>query len=117
MGGVMAGYVIHMPPNLTVEEEAEARRVGPSEVKAVGSPTLQAQQAEFEPVEQQDVTQEFQATCRALQRARAEHEEALREEHGDEWFDEEGTKTAEMIDAIERGILRRSLVVARKREW
>lgn len=112
----MAGYVISMPSNLTVEEEAEAARTGPSEVKAVGSPTLQAEKAGFEVIEQRDVTQEFQATCRALLHARAEHEPALREEYGDEWFDEEGTKTAEMIDAVERGLLRRSLVAARKRD-
>lgn len=110
----MAGYVIHMPSDLTIEEESEAKRVGPSELKAVGSPVLQAQQAGFERIEQHDVTPEFHVTCRALLNVRAEHEAALREEHGDEWFEEEGTRTAEMIDAIERGLLRRSLVVARR---
>lgn len=103
-----------MPPDLTVEEQTEAKRTGPSEVRAVGSPALQASRAGFDSIEQHDVTQEFQATCRALLRARAEHERALREEHGDEWFDEESTKTAEMIDAIERGLLRPSFVVAHK---
>ena len=112
----MAGFVIHMPCSLTVEEESEARRIGPSEVKAVGSPTAQARKAGFGPVERYDVTGEFQATCQALLEARAEQERTLREEHGDEWFDEEDTKTTEMIDAIERGLLRRSLVVAHKRD-
>lgn len=114
-GGRLSGYVIHFGSDLTAEEEAEAARVGPPEVGAVGFPALRARQVGFEILEQRDETPGFRATCRALLRARAQHERALRQENGDEWFEEEHAKASGMIDAIDGGLLRRSLVVARKR--
>jgi len=113
--GRMSGYVIHVAPGLSTEELALATELGPSEVTAVGTPPSgHAERAGFDVVRQEDVTSDFRETCAAILQARAMHEATLREEEGDEWFDEERSKKSALMEGIDRGFLRRSFIVVRK---
>ncbi len=114
-GGRMAGLVIHTTTGLGEDGAALARELGPSAVTAVGAPPYRyAESAGFQLAHHEDLTDDFRATCEAILRERARSEAALRDEEGDEWFDEDVTKKTAMIEGIDRELLRRSLVVVRK---
>ena len=112
--GVLAGYVIHIPLGLTPAQEREAVDLGPSAVGAEGSPAGLATAAGFREVRVEDVTDTFLATLDRLISARLSHEAPLREVEGDQAFEEEQGKNEEKRRGALSGLLKRSLVVARK---
>lgn len=114
-GGRIGGYTIHTRPGLSAAEEKLAADWGPSQVTATAPPDELLVTAGFSEVEIHDVTGTFLATCRALLRARAEHETELRREEGDATYEEEQEKKRKMARGIEEDLLRRSLIVASKR--
>ena len=67
--------------------------------------------AGFVDVEEIDVTEEFLHTARRWLRFSRELEPALRASVGDNVFDEQLIDRAEMVTAIEQGLLSRSLLV------
>lgn len=111
-GGRIAGYVIHTPGGLSAEDRRRASALGPSQVVAPGLPHELARSAGLEVIAQEDVTAQFRMTCEAFLRARRGLEESLREEEGDEAYEDELCKKLSMLQGIDEGLLLRSLVVA-----
>lgn len=115
-GGRIAGYVIHTPDGLSRAERLRAAELGPSDVNASAGPAAMTREAGFKDTLVRDVTAEFRATCWSLLQAREAHADELKGEEGEEAFQEELGKKARMLEGIEAGLLRRSLVAAVKPE-
>ena len=111
-GGSIAGYVIHVPAGMTKAQERRANELGPSEVVAPSSFETLSQVAGLTIVLTEDVTEAFRSTCAALATARRDLENELRIAEGDDFYEEERRKKHAMLEGIDEGILRRSLVVA-----
>ncbi len=112
--GVLAGYIIHTPPGLTPAQEQEALDLGPSAVGAEASPGEMATAAGFREVAVRDVTDTFLATLDRVISARLSYEARLRELDGDQVFEEEQGESEGRRRGVLSGLLKRSLVVARK---
>ena len=112
--GVLGGYVIHTPPGLTPAQEQEAADLGPSAVSAESSPVDMATEAGFREVLTEDMTDAFLVTCERLISARLSHEAQLREQEGDQSFEDEQCELEGKRQGILTGLLKRSLVVARR---
>ena len=112
--GVLAGYVIHTPPGLTPVQEQEAVDLGPSAVGAEASPAEMATAAGFREVGVRDVTDMFLATLDRVISARLSYEARLRELEGDQVFEDEQGENEGRRRGVLSGLLKRSLVVARK---
>ena len=113
-GGRIAGYVIHIPAGVTEAQERRAAELGPSDVTAPASPEALTRAAGLTIVVTEDVTDAFRATCAVLLAARRDLEDELRANEGDDFYEEERRKKNAMLQGIDEGILRRSLVVAHK---
>jgi len=113
--GRLVGYIIHTPDHLNAEDQERAAELGPSFVTASASPTELAQSAGFLVVHEEDVSTDFRSTAEALLHTRTELEEVLREEEGDDAYEEEQQKKRDMIEGIDAGLLVRSIIVAVKR--
>lgn len=61
-----------------------------------------------------DLTADFLKTARARYEGRQRQEGELRASCGDTWFEERQVDSRAMMPAIEEGLLRRSLFVARR---
>lgn len=110
----MAAVAIECPPGLDEDDRELAARLGPANVHAPGSLVDMAATAGLEPVLVEDWTDALRAVaCRtitALEGAAAE----IRAAEGDVVFDEEMGKKTRMVEGIDRGLLARTLVVARR---
>jgi hypothetical protein len=113
-GGLLAGYIIHTPPGLTPEQEQEAVEAGPISVGAEAPPGEMASEAGFRGVRVVDKTDVFLVTCERVISARLSHEAELREAKGDEVFEEDQDKCEGYRRGILSGLLKRSLVIARR---
>ncbi len=103
-----------MPGGVTEAQECLAAELGPSEVLAPASFEALTQAAGLTIVLTEDVTEAFRSTCAALAAARRSLENELRIDEGDDFYEEERRKKDAMLQGIDEGILRRSLVVASK---
>ena len=112
--GRIAGYVIHVPSGMTEAQERRATELGPSEVVAPSSFEALTQAAGLTLLLTEVVTEAFRSTCAALAAARRSRENELRIDEGDDFYEEERRKKDAMLQGIDEGILRRSLVVASK---
>ncbi len=112
--GLLAGYIIHTSPGLTPAQELEAAELGPSAVGAKRSPSDLATTAGFRKVDVEDVTDTFLATCERVISAYVSNEAELREQKGDDVFEDEQGENEAKRRGILSGLLKRSLVVARK---
>ena len=110
--GRVAGYVIHTAAGLTPAQLRHAAALGPSEVTASASPAALARSAGLRIAVDEDVTDAFRGTCAALLAARCDLENELRDDEGDEFYEEERRKKDAMLRGIDEGLLRRSLIVA-----
>ena len=110
----MAGYVIHLPDGLSSADEARVDELVGMEVKADGPPAELAERAGFSVLACEDATEQFRTTCRAIVRAREEHEQELRAVDGDEAYEEDQARKANVLTGIEDGLLERSLIVVAK---
>ena len=111
--GVLAGYTIHTPPGLTPTEEDEAMELGPIAVGADAPPGEMASEAGFRGVRVVDRTDAFLVTCERVIASHLSYEAELREEKGDEVFEEDQAKSEGYRRGILSGLLKRSLVIAR----
>ncbi len=107
-------FVIHTGPGLSAAEEEEAAEFGPAEVRSERPLDRLVLEAAFEPSSVLDLTEAFAETCRSLWDAREAAEADLRMEEGDEEYELEQGKKELMLRGITDGLLRRTLVVARK---
>jgi hypothetical protein len=115
-GGRTAYYSIFVTPGLSKGAHRRAVRLGP---RAVGAHRVQPEllkAAGFDEVVATDVTMAFLETARQWVRYAKKFECELRSTLGDALFDEQQTDRAEMIAAIEEGLLSRALFQGTKAE-
>jgi hypothetical protein len=113
--GRLAALVIEAAPELSYQEEITAVELGPSRVLAEASLVDLVAVAGFEVKRCDDVTEEFRATVAAMRRTLLTGEAELREAEGDAAYEEESGKKARMLEGIDSGLLRRTLVLAERR--
>ncbi len=114
LGGRMAYYVIHVTPDLSPRDYRRAAKYGPREVRSRRDPVTLLETAGFVDVVQIDLTEEFLRTSRAFLDVTRRYSAQLRQQEGDAVFEEEEAKSLRYIEAIEAGLLRRSMMVGTK---
>jgi hypothetical protein len=110
--GRLAFFTIQVAPGLSKGEHRRAVSAGPPSVAGKDGAELLAQ-AGFADVAQQDVTAAYLTTAERWRAARIEHRDELRPVDPAA-YDERIAHGTEAIEAIERGWLRRTLLVARR---
>jgi hypothetical protein len=113
-GGRIAYYNIFVAPGLPAHLHRRALRAGPPAVASRGISQVDLlSRAGFTSVTETDLTGDFLETARAWYEGRQGQETELRASFGDSWFEDRQNGSSAMIPAIEDGLLRRSLFVAR----
>ncbi len=110
----MAFYTIFIPQGLSRRDYRRAARAGAPGVtswRREQSDLLRA--AGFVDIEELDLTPEFLRIARAWRQALGRHAEALREAEGVPEFEQRVRENRARVAAIEAGLLRRSLFLAR----
>ena len=110
----MAFQVIHTAPDLNERERRRAHRSGPWAVSSRHAPDELMRRAGFVDVEVIDQTEQFRATAAAWIREWDEHRDALVGLHGDAAFDTRQQERRTQLQAVDDGLLRRSLVTGRR---
>ena len=114
--GRIAFYTIFTPPGLP---EADYQRIAslgdpPAVVSRVEQAAL-LRSAGFVDIEEVNVSEEFLRTARGWYEARQRHASEMRKLEGDAEFAQNQAWRKRRLPAIEAGLLRRSLFVARRR--
>lgn len=115
-GGRTALLTIHLPPDLSPEQRRRAVAAGPAAVatRSPGYPQL-LRSAGFVDVEQHDVTASYRRTLRRwIDEARHRENDLARDELPGAFAERLAEHTVTLA-AVEEGLLRRSLLVARRR--
>ncbi len=111
-GGLLAFYTIYVPNGLSEPDYKRALVSGPS---AVSTRRKDHQEllasAGFSRVEETDLTRDFLRTSRAWYDGRGRFADQLRAAEGSDAFDERRQDSQQQIEAIEAGLLRRSLFI------
>lgn len=110
----MAALVIETSLDLDPERLALASELGPSDVRSAGSLVELTEQAGLLVREESDVTDAFHAALLALWEGLRQDEEELRRAEGDVEYDYEVGRRRSMMEAVRRGLIRRTFVVATK---
>ena len=114
-GGRLAFYTIFIREGLSESDyrrAARARGPGITSWRRRQSDLLRA--AGFEGIEEFDLTEEFSRVAHAWLEARLRHAAELREAEGAEEFETRLKDSRDGVRAIEAGLLRRALFVARR---
>lgn len=111
-GGRLAFFTIHVAPDLPRDQHRRAVAAGPS---AAAGPDLASllRRARFVDVREQDLTADYLDTARAWLAAGLRHRDTLRP-LDPAAYDDRLARGRNVIPVIERGLLHRSLFVARK---
>ena len=112
----MVFQVIHIAPELSERERRRAHRSGPWAVSSRHAPDELMRRAGLVDVEVIDQTEQFRATAAAWIREWNEHRDALVAVHGDAAFDTRQQERRTQLQAVDDGLLRRSLVTGRRPE-
>ncbi|MDX1493175.1 MAG: hypothetical protein R3253_03805 [Longimicrobiales bacterium] len=110
--GRLAAVVIETGEALGAEELELAAELGPSQVRAEASLADMARRAGFRVDAVHDVTPAFQDTLMALWTGLHNAESELRSAEGDPEFDYEVGRRRSMLEAVRRGLIRRTSLVA-----
>lgn len=114
-GGGIAFYTIFIPPGLSESAYRRAMKLGPPRAGSRGREHKELLRlAGFVKVSETDLTSEFLRITRRRLEARERHSAALRQSLGDSGFEENQSEGRAHIEAIEDGLLRRSLFVAER---
>lgn len=113
-GGRMAALVIETGPDLGPDDLVRAAELGPSDVQSSGSLVELTREAGLRVVEEDDVTHAFHSSLLALWEGLRRGESELRRAEGDVEYDYEVGRRRSMMEAVRRGLIRRTLVVAEK---
>lgn len=112
-GGLMAFSVIFVPPGLTAEDHSLAVKAAPEFVETeTDYPTL-LEATGWAILDHRDLTAVFAQSCAAKLRLETEEHGALVRLIGAAEFDRRGEMITRRVAALERGILRRELFLAR----
>jgi hypothetical protein len=109
----MAFFTIHAAPGLDETGRRLAHRHGPRLVNSRADYAALLEQAGFRQVRSVDVTREYLRISKRWYEARRRHEAALRAQLGDARVREMERDSRLNIEGIRKGVLRRSLFVAR----
>lgn len=114
-GGRLAFYTIFIPPGLSEAAYRRARQLGPSGVasRRRAQPEL-LRSAGFVRVSETNLTAEFLRIARAWLEARERHAAELRQSEGESQVEQKQAEDRREVNAIEAGLLRRSLFVAER---
>ena len=115
LSGRLAVLGIESAPELSPQEEISAVELGPSRVLAEASLVDLVAGADFELKRCDDVTAEFRTTVAAMRRTLVSREAELRAAEGDAAYAEELGKKTRMLEGIDGGLIRRTLVIAERR--
>ena len=113
-GGAMAFQVIHTAPDLSEPERRQAHRSGPWAVSSRHAPDELMRRAGFVDVVVVDQTEQFRTTAAAWIREWDSHRAELVALHGEAEFDTRQQDRNVQLQAIDDGLLRRSLVLGRR---
>ncbi len=113
-GGRLAFTTIHIPPGLTPQDHRRAVRVGPPAVAATRAYPALLRAAGFAELGEVDLTAAYLATARAWYRHGLEFQTELAALHPPGEFADRLARRRAAIAAIEAGLLRRSLFLARR---
>ena len=113
-GGRLAFYVIHTASGLNRQERARAHRSGPWAVASSHAPAELMRRAGFVEVTAIDETEQFRQTAKAWIDQWDHHRAALVDLHGDTEFETRQRERRVQLDAVDDGLLRRSLVIGRR---
>ncbi len=114
-GGGTAFYTIFIPPGLSESAYRRALKLGPARAasrKREHEELLRS--AGFVRISETDLTSEFLLITRQRLEARERHSADLRQSLGDSEFEEYQSDGRAQLEAIEAGLLRRSLFVAQR---
>jgi len=110
----MAFHVIHVTPGLSERERRRAHRSGPWAVSSRHAPDELMRRAGFVDIVVIDQTEEFRSTAAAWIEEWDAHRDALVVLHGDAEFDTRQQERRTQLQAVDDGLLRRSLVFGRR---
>ena len=113
-GGRMAALVIETAPDLPPDDLTLAAELGPSDVVSSASLAELSERAGFTVQQAVDVTDGFHSALLALWEGLRRHERELRRAEGDVEYDYEVGRRRSMMEAVRRGLIRRTFVVAMK---
>ena len=113
-GGYLGALTIETRPGLGRADLTLAAELGPTSVRAEAPLEELVVLAGLDVVEVADLTDEFAETIRVMTEQLRADEALLRREEGAIGYEDEVGKKQRMKDGIERGVLRRTLVVARR---
>ncbi len=111
----LAFYTFFIPQGLSeADYRRAARAAGPSVTSRRREQRDLLRSAGFAEIAETDVTDEFLRTARAWLEARERHAAELRQSEGESQFEQKQAEDRGQIEAIEAGLLRRSLFVAER---
>jgi hypothetical protein len=113
-GGRIAYFNIFVTDDLPERERSRVGKDLPAGVYTRVAQRELLEAAGFAAIQETDVTREFRRTAKALFEANARHERSLRRDLGDGPFEEAQAGRLRTVRNIERGVVRRSLLVARR---
>lgn len=113
-GGRLGFYTIYIPPGLTDDAYRQAVQAGPDAVASRRDHLPLLRSAGFADISETDVTAEFLRVARTYLEARRRHADELRRSEGEAEFDRMQGERRDRIAAIEAGLIRRSLFIARR---
>jgi len=111
--GRIAFLTILVAPNLSPSQQRQAVQAGPPGVLSRHDHQSLLRTAGFGGIEETDLSADYLSCVRAWSAESAAREERLRAALGDTLFEDRQNDRRVQISAIERGLLRRSLCVAR----
>jgi hypothetical protein len=106
----MAFQTIHVTPGLGASDRRRAHRAGPWAVASAPDQAELMRRAGFVAIHVTDQTDEFRTTARAWIDQWDQHRDALVELHGDVAFETRQQERRIQLQAIDDGLLQRSLV-------
>jgi hypothetical protein len=112
-GGRIGYFNIFIPHEVPEMERRRLRRESPWRYTRAEQQGL-LRSAGFVRIEEQDVTDEYLRIQRALYEANARHERSLLRVQGAAQFEQRQMNRRRTLEQIERGVLRRSLLLAQK---
>jgi len=110
----MAFHTIHTAPGLNERDRARAHRSGPWAVASVHAPAELLCRAGFVEVTATDETEEFRSAARAWIDQWDRHRAALVELHGSTDFETRQQERRVQLQAIDDGLLQRSLLLGQR---
>jgi hypothetical protein len=113
-GGLLAVVAIECRPGLSAADTERARVLGPADVQADAALVEMVTSVGLEALRVVDWTDELRTVAKGTISALESRAGAIRRAEGDAVYEEELGKKVRMVEGIDRGLLARTLVVARR---